>query len=129
MLFRSEVTERQVHSAPAVMLQVVFAAYSGAVLWDNPDAWYAWWVDSKGGHKVRGIDNGKRVSSKPKKRLVLCPYCGKQMHLSSAISLAQSEVKKLLEQDIIGWVNGVLMSMSSIRGSPQKPKMPQAALI
>ena len=124
-----EITERQVHSAPAVMLQVIFAAYSGAVLWDNPNAWYAWWVDSKGGHKVRGIENGKRVSSKPKKRPVLCPCCGKQMHQSPARSQTQSEVKKLLEQGAVGWVNGVLMAINSIRGSPQKPKTPQVALI
>jgi len=121
-----EVTERQVHSGPAIMLQVVFAAYSGAVLWDNPDAWYAWWMDSKGGHKVRGIENGKRVSSKPKKRMVACPYCGKEMYLSHAEPRTQSEVKKLLGQGTVGWVNGALMLMSSIRGSPQKLKASDA---
>jgi len=123
----SEVSWQRVKTtASAAMLYVIAAAESGAALWSKPDLWLSWYLDYKGLHKVRGIDNGGRTVSRPRdKRVIRCPICGEEMYRDrSRESITRDEASRRLKTGHLVIVEGTLVEASTLKpsGSQEKEK-------
>ena len=77
---RSQAVVQRVADAAASMFYVVWSAYSGAQLYENPELWERWFHQVRARHLVRGVDDGRRVPKAPRGQQKHCPLCGSVLH-------------------------------------------------
>ena len=123
------IDEERVNYPAATMLQVIFSAYSGQRLYSHPDLWHAWFFDTKGKQKVRGIEDGKRIASKPKKSPHFCPQCGHELHRVHTFCNRYDLNQKIAQGKVKDIGNGYYQVVEKVEGRARASPVEQASLI